>query len=334
MVKKKNVTVTKLPKAYRGSFSTFMVTMIIISVCFFLPMITANGVEKSRSGQGRWKPMEEMLWDFSETSDYKKVRYTATEDELGNTLGADTGTFDEAGETHSVYWQYHGKRLVPSTLYQNCVDAQQENIVDFAVADPVIDEYGTATLIAGMTDSTNPFTHELTSQTEWKDEVFTLYFDQDSDQWVDQDATRLDFYISFDTTTFTDSRVVITWITGSTGNSYELYDETNDWINGDILSVDVDVNDLISISSIRGSGEYIKIEIIQRTNTPDGNFDEGDIIIYDAQLYGLDSSTPSLTVISVWYIVQSVIIILFGIVMLPNVSIGGLVEYLTNITKS
>ena len=334
MATKKKVTkvVEELPKAYRGSFSTFMVTIIIIGLCFFLPMITANEVEKSRSGEGRYTPMEEMLWDFSETDDFKDVKYTATDDELGDSFGSNSGTFDEANQFHSVYWMYQGEKTVPSTENKNCIKAQAENIIDFEIADPVIAEYGSFALTDGLTESGNPYNHDTSFHANYQQEMLIFNIDQDSEDWIEKDATRFDIYIDFENTPTTDGAIFVQWVTGETGNTYELYED--DWTGGNILSIDITVEDLIQISSIRGSSEYIRILLTNDQYDEENEMYTGDLIIYDFQLYGLDSSTPSLTIISTWYIIQSVIIFLMGIVMMPQVSIGGLIEYLTNFTKS
>ncbi len=333
MAKKKQVTkvVDELPKAYRGSFSTFMVTMIIIGLCFFLPMITANEVEKSRSGEGRYTPMEEMIWDLKDEEDFYPIKYTEDENELGDALPDDTSPYDEAGESHSVYWRYHAE--VISEFNGNSITSQVENIVDFEIPDPVIDEYGSLTLIASGEIEEVPLLHDLSFESEYNAEQLILILDQDSADWIDKDATRVDIYINFETSDIPNPLLTVEWVTKSNGGEYTIASE-DDWVNGDIYSVDVSVEDLIAISSIRGSGEYIRITLSSEDNEGYPPMDDGDLIIYDVQVYGLDSTTASLTIISAWYIVQSVIIFLMGIVMLPQISIGGMVEYLTNFTKS
>jgi len=321
---KKSVTVMDLPKAYRGSFSTFMVTIIIIAVGFFLPMITANEVEQARSGEGRYTPMEELIWDFSESSDYKDVKYTATEDELGDSWGSDYSTFDEAGEFHSVYWVYQGEKTVPSTENAMCIKSQSESIVDFVISDPVIDEYGSLSLVDGLTESGNPYYHDYGIATEYDPEMLIFNIDVDSEDWVEKDASRLDIYVSFENTDTTDGAMFVQWVTGETDATYELYE--GDWEGGEILSIEISIEDLIHIASIRGSGEYLRIFLTNDAYDEENEMVTGDLVIYDFQLYGLDASTPSLTIIAVWYVIQSVAIIFMGIVMLPQFSIGGVIE--------
>lgn len=331
---KKKVTkdiVTDLPKAFRGSFSTFMVTIIIIAIGFFLPMITANEVEKSRSGEGRYTPMEEMIWDLEAESDFYPVKYTFDENELGDELPEDTSPFDKAGESHAVYWRYHAE--VPSEFNGNSIDSQVENIVDFSIPDPVINEYGSLTLIANGEYEEVPLLHDLGSESEYIAEQLILFLDQDSADWIDKDATRVDVYINFETTEIYNPLLKVEWVTKSNKGEYTIA-SVDDWVNGEIYTVDVSVEDLIAISSIRGSGEYIRITLSSEESEGYPPMDDGDLVIYDVQVYGLDSSTPSLTIISAWYIVQAVIIFLTGILMLPQVSIGGVFEYLTNLTKS
>lgn len=325
MVKKKELK-KQFDKALKGSFSTFMITMAIITVGFFGPMWSANGVENSRSGKGRFTPVEEMIFDWVGQSGFEDVQFQAEdENELGDSLG--TGVYAEDNvilSNQRVFWLYHtedqgtNERSIFNGIAGeiNDIDIEKENTVD---------KYGAYTFIPNAIDEGTPDymyphipanpNHQNVRESVW------FYYDVDIDKLVEEDATRIDIFFEVSLIGITDDIEV----TVSYRNKYTEYDlGTETIVNGDIVSIEITANDLIQIAGLEDTKDYLFVEITLAEKLDE--FTDGTVMAFDLQVYGLRSRTPSITVISVWFIGQSLLNFFIGTIMLASISFGGLID--------
>ncbi|MHA1234891.1 MAG: hypothetical protein ACTSQL_07370 [Promethearchaeota archaeon] len=305
-----------------------MITIIIISIGFFAPMISANGVENSRSGKGRFTPVEEIIWDWTGQSGFEDVKFQAEdENELGDSLG--TGVYAEDNvilSNQRVFWLYHtedqgtNERSIFNGITGeiNDIDIEKEN---------TIDEYGAYTFIPNAIDEGTPdymYPHIQASGSNHfnvKESVW-FYYDIDIDTMVEEDATRIDIYFEVSLADISQDIDV----TVSYRNKYTEYDlGTETIVNGGIVSIDLTANDLIQIAGLEDTKDYILVQVSLTDN--EDEFTDGTVMTFDLQVYGLRSRTASITVISVWFICQSLLNFFIGTIMLASVSFGGIVTW-------
>lgn len=313
-------------EALKGSFSTFMITIIIISVGFFAPMISANGVENSRNGKGRFTPVEEIIWDYTARTDFENVQYqSSTTNELDQSLG--TGVIAEDNvilSNEKVFWLYHTEDQGSNeeSVY-NGIQGEINNI-DIEL-EGTVDIYGAYTFIPNAIDPGTPdyiYPHIPTNPNHQNvKETIVFHFDVDIDTMIEEDATRIDVYFEVSEADISQDMIM----TVGYRNEYTTLSLGSETVNnGGITTIDLTTNDLIQIAGMEDSKEYLVIRI--ETTVNDDQMTDGTVMTFDMQVYGLRSRTPSITVISVWFIGQALFNFFIGTIMLASISFGGLID--------
>jgi len=81
----KEVVQKPLGEAYKGTLSTFIVTLMILFVGFFLPMITSDRLENARRGENTWvadiTKEEYLIWSIESDADFNSVEIRARSDD-------------------------------------------------------------------------------------------------------------------------------------------------------------------------------------------------------------------------------------------------------------
>ncbi len=314
-------------EALKGSFSTFMITIIIISIGFFAPMMSANGVENSRSGKGRFTPVEEMIWDWTARSDFENVQYqSATTNELGDSLG--TGILAEDNvilSNEKVFWMYHTEdQGTNEKSVFNGINGEI-NAIDIEL-EGTVDNYGAYTFIANAIDQGTPdyvYPHIQASGASHFNakETIIFHFDVDIDEMVEEDATRIDVF--FEVSENDISQDLMMYV--SYRNEFTTLSLGSETVNnGGITTIDLSTNDLIQIAGMEDTKEYLVIQI--ETTDNEDEMTPGSVMTFDMQIYGLRSRTPSITVVSVWFIGQALLNFFIGTIMLASISFGGLLD--------
>jgi len=327
MVKKKDKkqkSLRELGEAYKGSLSTFLVTLMIVAVGFFLPMWTANQMENAREGKGYFTPEDSVIWDFDGLSDFHKVEYqTSGKDELGYNVPSGTSLCpDDVGNEFFAYWYYHSKNSANQRL--NIIDGTNDLItIEDTEIPKVNNNYGNFALIPSASQGTFIYPHLTDTQSIYVSERIRLYFDVDKDLLIDNDASRIEFFGKFD---YTDCPTGLSWrvFYRSSIGDYEITDFIT-FNNDDINILELEVSDLIAISTMGDNG-YFMIEFAVKLSQEE--FRTNDNVIFDMQIYGLMGKPNAVTLISIWYIAQSFLIFCLGIIMMPQFSFGRLSEML------
>lgn len=317
--------------ALKGSFSTFMITMIIISIGFFAPMISANGVENSRNGKGRFTPVEEIIWDWTGPSDFESVQYqTATTNELDDSLGSLAVVEDNAIlKGQKVFWMYHTEDQ--GTNEKNVFNGISGEINDIDIElEDTVDQYGAYTFIPNAIDEGTPdyvYPHIQASGNSHANvmEKIIFHFDVDIDKMVEEDATRIDVYFSVSEADISQDMIM----TVGYRNEFTTYWFGTETVNNNgITTIDIDTNDLIQIAGLEDHKEYLVV--IVELDDEEDEFTDGSVMTFDMQVYGLRSRTPSITVVSLWFIGQALLNFFIGTIMLASISFGGLIDMVKN----
>jgi len=314
---KKKVEPKTLGEAYKGTILTFIVTIFIISVGFFLPMITAKEIQDAMEGKGRYEPTDTLIWDLNSESDLYDVEYTSGQDERGvNHRSSTSCNVDSRNVPHSVWWKYKAY----STAYTNRWDGMTGR-VEFSELE-----------IEGTVDNslTFPFTldggdtpRNLGDNILHNNEGVRLHFKVDSDTFIKNDATKIILFSDFDTSGIESSIAPRHRIEFRTENGYYIIQDWTYKDVGDSIVIDLDMSDLIGIASISGNEEYLFVwERLHDNN--DDDFTYSTPYIFDLQIHGLQGKPNAITLLSVWYMIQAVLIFMLGFVMLPQISLGRL----------
>ncbi len=314
-----------LGEAYKGTISTFIVTLCILGVGFFLPMITAKEIQDAREGKGRYTPTEEIIWDFNGLDDLESVQYTSGGDELGITRSICSNEQYLKDNPTKIVWQYQFYRSHPAYPYLNIRhDITRLTTILDNDFEGTVGKYGMYTFNPIAKDSSNNVYVSTTPHPPThKQEEVRIYFDIDTDTFIKGDATKLVIFIDFD-----DSEV-----DDSTSRIYIEYRNQNRFVSltdppylvltpNEPIIVDLTMEELIKIASMKSEKEYLYVKIT--TSSSDDTFKDNTPIIFDLQLYGVMGKPNAITILSIWYVVQSILIFMLGIVMLPQISFGGL----------
>ncbi len=330
----KKIQPKTLGEAYKGTILTFIVTLFILGVGFFLPMISAKEIQDAREGKGRYTPEEKMFWDFQSDGDFVDVEYSQYADDGGNSFLGISRTHEFEGRLGSVYWNYHGALEQPSFSWRQAVTVQDPTIVDSETELPVVDSYGMLSLEGSNRHNNYGIAVTPQLRPEFKPEWISFHFDISSKDLVNNDATRIDFMIHFQSTVITDEYIEVLYRNGRHNQNVILYSDRG-WENGEILSVDISLLQLIEIytksatsESPEDAKEYIRVKVWADNTVQYSSMGQFSTITFDMQVYGLKGSPNAMTLLSVWYVVQSILIFMLGIVMIPQISIGGLSKLL------
>ena len=345
MAKKEVEIVTEFKEPYEGSLSTFAVTIMIVSFGMFLPLITANGVENSRTGRGRFSPQEEIFWDIESNSDFRPIKLEHISDTAtlggrfpwGSPLATYGSVFDQEDIPSGMFWNYKSSNDHFES-FQNSYYPLTINVIDLELesSEKVVNEYATASLTDFTTIDEYPNEHYLgTPDSKHRVEHLFVYLDIDVDQWVENDASKFSFYLNAQ---FTDEELdfikyIIKVVSIDTGRTYELARGIYDI--GDLENITIEIEDLIELLNLKADKNLV-LEIAFQIVDGEGDTDETQefltysTVIFDCQVSGIVSRTPSLTIISVWFILESIINIFIGLVMLPMISIGGIAKMFKN----
>lgn len=330
-INKKRRSIAELREAYKGSTSTIIITLFIIGFGLFLPMLSANNVEKARDGKGFYSPREVNIWDLNGQSDYAEVQYTSSGDEHGSTRSSVTNEqYVRVSPTSSI-WSYHyvrgssrGNVRQDISRFTSIVDLPKENMVE---------GYGTYLFNPIAKDNSNVvYDYTYPGIVPHKNEDVRLYFDIDVKTLIDNEAIRIDFIAEYDESKmlYTGGGKVSVTIEYRTENvAYVLVNSDHvNWVMGEIYSLDIEIEDLITIGSLVNSQEqYLYVDI--RVRALEDGFNPGTTLFYDLQVVGLVSKTNSIAILSVWNVVHSITMILMGLIMLPQFSFGGLAKRLS-----
>jgi len=331
----KKVQPKTIGEAYKGTISTFIITMFIIFFGFFLPMITANELQNAREGKGRFTPEELLVWDFNSKSDLQEVQYTTTRDVEGR---LHYRAYDEDIPTtpESVFWAYHSKTSSSNQISGVWNGVSEDIRIIGLDVENVVDEYGVYTFIPDAYKSLWTYPHEKASASQYREEEFRIYFDISSDLLIKNDVTRIDFFVDYDESNIQNPNTDEPKFRIEYGTSIGEESITGFKLlkMGEINSVEVTLEDLIEISSMKSSTlEYLAVTVKLDSSRYD-EFTDFTQIMFDLQIYGLKGSPNAVAILSAWYMVQAVLIMLLGVFMLPSISFGGFFEKVSKLTRS
>ncbi len=347
---KKKIDRKELMESLKGSLSTAIVTLFIISVAFFIPMISAREVQKAREGKGMYKPQEDIIWDLNEKSDLQTFTMNHVSDtasirsffewgKVGITYGS---PYDDEGTIFNGYWIYKSKNT-NTNLYQNTYGKLQSNFMDLPISESgkTVDNYLIATLQDGTLFNGHPNIHFTGPiQLQHRREEIVIYTDIKIDEWIEKDATKIHYYAKFESN-IQYIQIFFEAVSLVTGNTYSIQNTIKEIENPTELegNITLKIEDIISLLSLSSQGKLaLRVIFISKLTLVGGDdhekeFTLGSNFIFDYQVYGLFPKTNSITVLSIWNVVQSVGIFILGVVMLPQLSIGGLGKLLGLVKK-
>lgn len=306
----------QLKTAWKGWLSSIILSIFLLTFGIFVPMVIAHEAEKSRSGSGRFEPQNKRIWELDESSDLAPVSFRTDKWPYpwDLSLTSNVNAYDQTGVESPVFWWYHTK---VGTLYYNHVNPIDYNIIDVE-RNGTVNEYLVTSLVADGTKSSVPAPHELTYNIQHDYERLWFVLDISSDDLVKNDANRMDIYIDLDSFVEMDITVYFTSPKG-------FYQLDNGIIKDDELySIDIDTMDLIQIAGLKDDDEIVTV-VIRAPDQPD-TFDDGDLIVFDAQVYGVITKTATLDRIGVWYMLYAGMLVFVLIGMSPWVSFDDMVK--------
>ncbi len=328
MVKKNN---GDLKGSLPGILSTVVITMIILSVGYFGPWVIANEAEKGRSGSGRYTPQENLIWDFSTVGNFEDVKFELiSQNEQGSGFGqggiiAETNV---VGTNEHAFWKYLTELpdTNPGTIHNGIGDGI--SIVD--IPNPkTVEEYGVYSFTPDAVDESETpdyiYPHIEGDDTT---EGILLYFNIDVDKMVNDDATRIDFYFNCsELDIVSDPNLKVLY--RNTDTEYEISSDV--MTIGDITEITITAGDLLQIAGMKDEKEYlvIYIELDSETET----FTDVTIMTFDLQVYGLESKTPTVNRIAVWFIGYSLLLVFMSLLMLPQISMKDITDLFRGIGK-
>ena len=339
-----------LGEAYKGTLSTFIVTLIILGIGFFLPMISAKEIQDAREGKGRYTPVDNIFWNLEHNSDMSPILIDHISDtssvagryEWGLNTATYGSPFDQENTPFSMYWVYKSQNVHTSVqrmsyhnLNLNFMDLEFDN------SDKVEGNYIRTTLLDTTTWNGYRNAHYLgTNMGHFRREEIRVWMELDINQWNENDAIKIHFYFECEST-IDYTEVDITAISKNTGSFYRLKSELIDTTTNKEIEMEIEItlDDLINILNKQSDGRLaLSIAFRSRTSTGSSNvfaeFNTNSEVIFDLQIYGLKSKTNAITLLSIWYVVQAIGIFMLGIVMLPQISIGDLARKLNIASES
>ncbi len=336
----KKIQPKTLGEAYKGTILTFIVTLFILGVGFFLPMITANQLEKARDGKGFYKPKEEMIWDIESISDLANLNMIHKQNTgilrgyypHGEKLPTYASPYEQANIASGIFWQYKSYNS-NSNQYQGSVYPLTLHVIDLDTHHKVIDEYVQTSLTDSTTIGGHQNTHFTGTPTSYhRPEHIYVYLDIDITDWIEKDVTRFSFYLDVEMGSGAEEfiRYVCKVYSLESGRKHEIGRDF--YTIGTTENITINIDDLIGIINLASDDLVIELDfyIVLDTGSSDKNneFKTFGNLVFDAQVFGLQGKTNAITILSVWYVVQSILIFMLGIVMIPQISIGGLSKIL------
>lgn len=293
MAKKQKRSLKQLREAYKGSISTILITLFIIGFGLFMPMLTANNVEKARTGKGIFTPKSFMFYDLNSESDVDN-----TNDNLDHIYNG--------GGTGALGYRYQISNPNPEVIvWQSEID-----IIDIQ-KEGTFEEYahGVTVFRSGDTPITNPVFSN----------VLMIVLEIDKDFLIDNDLVKIDIYLEINGISITTLTTVMA----------EASHSSNGVLLGNVklselTSFEVSVSSLLEILQFP-TGENIILSFSAGANYIPKMAD----VYLDVQLYNLRAKTNSIALISLWNVIHSGLIVFLGVVMLPQISFGGLAKRLS-----
>jgi len=278
-----------LGEAYRGTLSTFIVTLMILFVGFFLPMITAKRLEDARRGESLLvldtTPTEMIIWDLNSINEIKPItirhssysHWVAGYYKWGSNLGTFVSPFDQSSgswiEVGGTY-QYMGVKTSDSYVssYRNVrkTPTYVFTDADFPEKDKTVDNYATMTLTNDVKMQGTTMRHVVgssywnskhwwsESDERFRAEQLHIYCDFDLDTWIDNEATEINFF--WKTYSHTNSWAVLPYVYTNgylrdriTGNTKAIFVGQYQQVTGNPIIVErtelITVTDLIDINN-------------------------------------------------------------------------------------
>lgn len=327
---KKKTRLQRFEIAYRGSISTIIVTVMLLFIGFFLPLISANQMQLAREGKGRYIPEEMIIWDWKGLSDFENVQYSAiNKDELGLNLPSYTTISEnEYGIDNSIYWYYHSTDEGSQAV--NIIDGANDlltviehNTFEDMESETVVDNYGIFTFIPNAKEDLYTYPHNQNTNSRYRSETLRFYLKVSKDEMIELQASKIKMFADYDTTSLSD--LYFNAYFRSTTTSVTLIE--NELMEDAILNIfELDLNDLISIASMSGDEGYLLIEL-KIGNGDTEIFTTGSELAFDIQIHGLVGKSNAINILSVWFMVEAIFTIFLGIVMLPQLSIGEISKF-------
>lgn len=282
-----------LGEAYKGTISTFIVTLMILGIGFFLPQITANKLENARRGETIWTPSIEykefLLWSIESDADFNSVRMKQASDDgyynayhqWGGWTGSygveyyKTGYWYEGyggGEDFNNYWIYRTKLTNAQGRYKMLYKQIDYDHVDttFPDSDKVDGNYMTGLTIwrdINLHSSFYPIANPMKQVSyhtkndahsgHYYSEQLHYWLKLDIDDWIDNDATTLRTYIKF-RATYDYCKFQARAYSQNTGNYHTIDTKIIDVSPGTImlyLESDITLDDLIAIKNLESQGD-------------------------------------------------------------------------------
>lgn len=310
----------------KGTISSIILSLVVLGI-LVLPFYITLKTQEAREGKGYFEPEQKITWDIEDEENMMLVEYEDPEtDPQGEDLpenwlfSPDDWDSEEPG---SVFWWYWVDDLDGIDLFGHRLEYSFVNVS----LEGTVDDYILFVTTVGTAEET-PVPPERVEESEELEHI-DIYLNIGSDDFLDDDVAKIEFYFDCETDVTLD--YVVTFISES--GEHEIDDgEVN---LGGVTVVKVDAMDLLQIASITDEIEYIKITI---SMPEEEYFELGDVMVFDCQLGSLDSKIPTLTRIASWYFVLSGFMTFIAILMLESVSfmehiVDPINKYLTQVGK-
>ena len=305
------VSKADLREPLKGKISTIMITLIIVSVGFFGPLWISHESQKAREGEGRFTPQLESIWSLDDNDDFWKFQNDV-----------DSGAVhsgDQAGSKSALWWSYQAVNTIEVETYLHLMP-QSFTMVDFENPN-IWGEYMVTTLDPSGTINSNPSNHNGAGAT--KQEAISIYLDTDIGDLIENDAFRFESYLEIEGESSTEHLLSVKVFTNK--GDYPLITDM-DFTPGNNFSIQITTSDLIQLASIKGIHEHIRLVLKKKTTIE--QFDDTAQIVFDARMHGVVTKTPSVNIIALWFIGYSVMLVVMGLLMLPQISIVSMGAWL------
>ena len=286
-------------KAYPGTISSVILSVVVVMM-LLMPFYVANNRDRLRKGYGEFEYKEIMCFDINNVNQFDNTRTFLPNPHPHNLLSG-TGAFA---------WRYAhgGPRPDHRTRFNEVV------LSNVDIGDKPIDGYGrTISVIYPGDPPLSPY------PTASQDVL--IFFSFTVDEIIENDITRLDFYLDLPGSGVTSAYCYLyDW----SGHSFRLV-----WISeciGKVVSVEITVDDLLYLNSNFNKNDNLNIywrtapSSLKQSLIPNGE------IIFDMQFYCIEEiKIPTIDYMGIAMIGGGLFMGFCSILMLPHITFRSVI---------